>query len=341
MKKYPSISVILPVLNEAKSIRASLGAVLTQDYPSEYMEILVVDGGSNDGTREIVQEMRRNHANLKLLDNPRKIQAAALNIGILAAQGDIIIRVDGHTIVAPDYVSTCANFLLQGRADNVGGLMRPVGTNYVGRSVALATTSPFGIGGSKFHYSEREQYVDTVYLGAYWRKTFNMIGLFDEEVHINEDYELNYRLRQTGGKILLSPAIKSTYIPRSSLTGLWRQYFIYGRQKTRTLRKHPTSLRWRQVVSPLFVGVFSGSLIGGLFWLPSVWLFIVTVGCYLLANLVASTIAASRGGWRYLPILPLVFVIIHLAWGLGFWVGVLLIPFVRPFLINRRPTPEG
>jgi succinoglycan biosynthesis protein ExoA len=323
----PFVTVIMPVLDEATFINQSLGAVLAQDYPSDRLEILVIDGGSNDETCEIIHGMMREHPNVQLLDNPRRIQAAALNIGILAVQGDIIIRIDGHTIIASDYVRACVNYLVQDKADNVGGMMRPVGTTYVGQGVALATSSPFGIGGSKFHYSDREQDVDTVYLGAYWRKTFDRIGLYDEDFRINEDYELNYRLRKAGGKILLSPAIKSTYTPRSSLPSLWRQYFQYGRWKIRTLQKHPASLHWRQVVPPLFVGILLVSVLSGFFWPPIHWLFAFIAGCYLLANLVASTIVAGRGGWRYLLILPLVFASIHFAWGLGFWYGLMLIPF--------------
>jgi len=322
----PLVTVIMPVLNEAAFIRQSLGAVLSQDYLVNRMEILVVDGGSTDGTQSIAQEILRDYPLARLLTNPHRIQAAALNIGILAAQGDIIVRIDGHTLIAPDYVSACVRLLVEGKADNVGGMMRPVGTTYVGQGIALATSSPFGIGGSKFHYSEREQYLDTVYLGAYWRKTFDQIGLYDEAVNINEDYELNYRLRQAGGKVLLSPAIQSTYTPRSSLSALWRQYFIYGRQKVRTLRKYPASLRWRQIIAPLFVGSLFGSLILTICGVYARWLFAFIVGCYLLANLVASTIIAGCKGWRYWPILPLVFASIHLAWGLGFWYGLVLIP---------------
>jgi glycosyltransferase involved in cell wall biosynthesis len=321
----PTVTVIMPVLNEAAAIRASLAAVLNQDYPADRLEILVVDGGSTDGTRAVVQELIANRPLVRLLENPEQIQAVALNIGILAAQGEIIIRVDGRTYIAPNYVSQCVHYLIQGKADNVGGLMRPVGTTYVGRGVALAMSSPFGVGDAKFRYSAREQYVDTVYLGAYWRKTFEQIGLYDPSVHINEDYELNYRLRQAGGKILLSPAIKSTYTPRASLPALWRQYFIYGRQKVRTLQKHPESLRWRQAIPPIFVGAFLSILVGGGFWKPFRYLFKLLTGCYLLANLVASTIEARRGGWRYWPVLPLIFATIHFAWGLGFWFGLALI----------------
>lgn len=320
---FPVVTIIMPILNEANFISHSLGAVLSQDYPAESLEIIVVDGGSTDNTVNLVQELSLNHSNLRLLNNPKCIQAAALNIGIMAAKGEIIIRVDGHTLIAADYVRCCVKYLMQGKADNVGGLMRPVGTTYIGQAIALATSSPFGIGGSKFHYSEREQYVDTVYLGAYRRKIFDQIGLYDETLKINEDYELNYRLRKSGSKILLHPAIRSSYIPRSSLFEVMQQYFRYGRWKVRTLQKHPDSLRWRQVVPPLFVGSLVGSGIIGLFWQSMRQFFIALSSIYLLANFVASTIAAKRGGCLYLPILPVIFTTIHFTWGLGFWYGVI------------------
>lgn len=321
----------MPVLNEAGFIAESLGAVLAQDYPANRLEILVVDGGSTDDTRAIVRQLMAGQPHLRLLDNPRRIQAAALNIGIRAAQGEIIVRVDGHTIIAPDYVCQCARLLAEGRADNVGGMMRARGETYVGQAVAVATQSPFGIGGSKFHYTDQEQFVDTVYLGAYRRDALLAIGLYDEQFHINEDYELNYRLRQSGGKILLSPAIQSVYTPRASLGALWRQYFKYGRWKVRTLQKHPASLQWRQVISPLFVSLLAVSGILGMFFTAARRVGAAVVGCYLLANIIASTIAAGRAGWRYGPVLPLIFASIHLAWGLGFVAGS-----VRT-LLTRKP----
>ncbi len=323
----PLVTIIMPVLNEAAIIRSSLTAVLQQDYPADRLEILVIDGGSTDDTQAWALEMLGGRPLAFLLNNPQRIQAAALNIGILAARGDIIVRVDGHTLIAPDYVRQCVHYLVQGQADNVGGPMRPVSQTYVGQAIAVAMTSPFGVGDAKFHYSQQEQFVDTVYLGAYWRKTFDQIGLYDPAVHINEDYELNYRLRRAGGKILLCPVIKSTYTPRSSLAALGRQYFVYGHQKVRTLQKHPESLRWRQAVPPLFVGVFISSFIGAFFWTPLRRLFGLIAGVYLLANFVASTIGARRGGWRYGPVLPLIFATIHFAWGVGFWVGLVKVLF--------------
>jgi len=332
--RSPLVSIIIPMRNERMHIERCLASVFGQDYPSERLEVLVVDGDSDDGCSQLVLDFAASHSAIpiRLLPNPKRIIPAGLNAGVRAARGDIVVRVDAHTTLAPDYVSACVRYLRQGKADNVGGMMLPRGTTFVGQGVALAMTSPFGMGDAKFHYSEREQYVDTVYLGAYWRKTLDSVGLYDETLHVNEDYELNYRLRKAGGRILLSPAIKSIYTPRSSLPALWRQYFQYGRWKVRMLQKHPTSLRWRQALPPFFVSAFFGSLGLGLLRPPARWLFALVGGCYLLANLAASTIAARRGGWRYLPLLPAVFAAIHFAWGLGFLAGVarVLIPPQKP-----------
>jgi cellulose synthase/poly-beta-1,6-N-acetylglucosamine synthase-like glycosyltransferase len=324
------VSVLIPMRNDGDHIRSCLEGVLAQDYSANQMEILVVDGCSTDHSREVVAEYVARYPHIRLLDNPRRITSAALNVGILQARGKYLIRVDAHTVIAPDYVRQCVILLESTEAANVGGCMQPVGQNYVGQAVALSTTSPFGIGDSKFHYDAQEQYVDTVYMGAFRREIFDGIGLFDEELIRNQDYELNIRIREAGGKILLSPKIISFYTPRSSLPALWRQYFQYGRWKVRTLQKHPSSLQWRQAVPPLFVGVLSGSFVAGFFSSLLFWLFNGIVGCYLLANLVASTICASRGGWRYLPILPVVFATIHFAWGLGFWYGLMLALFGSP-----------
>jgi succinoglycan biosynthesis protein ExoA len=328
----PFISIIIPMHNEGDHIRPCLEAALTQDYPAERMEILVVDGCSTDHSRDVVAQYIQGHAHLRLLDNPRRTTPAALNVGIRAARGKYMIRIDAHTVVAADYVRQCVTLLESSGAANVGGQMRPVGQTAVGQVVALSTTSRFGVGDARFHYDAREQTVDTVYMGAFRREIFDQVGLFDEELVRNQDYELNIRIRKAGGKIVLSPKIVSYYTPRSSLPALWRQYFEYGYWKVRTLQKHPTSLRWRQALPPLFVGSFLGSLLLGLLWLPARWLFALLGGCYLLANLAASTIAARRGGWRYFPLLPVVFAAIHFAWGLGFLAGVahILVPLKEP-----------
>jgi succinoglycan biosynthesis protein ExoA len=325
----PLVSVVIPMRNEARHIKRCLESLLEQDYPEGRLEILAVDGGSTDGSSAIVEEISSVHPNVRLLHNPKGITPAGFNVGIREARGEVIAIVSAHAYPEKDYVQQCIAAFQRSGADGVGGLMRPVSNTYIGRAIAMAMTSRFGVGDARFHYSNKEQFVDTIYMAVYRREVFDKIGLFDEELVRNQDYELNYRLRRAGGRVLLSPAIKSYYVPRSSLPALWRQYFSYGLWKVRMLLKHPRSLRWRQAVPPLFVSAFFGSLLLGLFWPPARWLFAAIAGCYLLANLTASIIAASRGGWRYLPILPIVFATIHSAWGLGFLWSVVSIAGLR------------
>ncbi len=333
----PLITLILPIRNEAAHIERTLAALLAQDYPAQRMEILVVDGMSDDATREIVSQftMHNSSFTIHLLDNPRRIVATALNIGLAHARGDVIVRVDGHTEIAPDYVRRCVDLLQRTGADNVGGRMQPVGQGAFGASVAVATSSPFGVGDGRFHYSADEEWVDTVYLGAWPREVFQRIGGFDEELVRNQDDEFNYRLRKAGGRILLSPLIRSHYVNRSTPASLWRQYYQYGYWKVRVLQKHPRQMQWRQFVPPLFVaGLLAGPPLGllhPLFW--TLWLSVVAL--YALVNLCASLWVASRQGWRHLLHLPLVFAILHSSYGLGFLIG--LFAFARRW---SAPQPK-
>jgi glycosyltransferase involved in cell wall biosynthesis len=319
----PFVSVVMPVRNEAAFISESLGAVLAQDYPADRMEVIVVDGDSTDGTQRVLERYQGSRPPVIVLSNPARVVPSALNIAIRKSRGEIIVRVDGHTVIAPDYVRKCVQFLKRGDAENVGGLMRPRGQSYFGQAAALATTCPFGIGNSRFHYAEEEGLTDTVYLGAYRREIFDRIGLFDEEFICNQDYELNYRLRAAGGRILCTPEIQSTYYCRESLSAIWRQYFSYGFWKVRTLRKHPRSLKARQTAAPAMVlGILVLLAVG--FFFPPAW-YLLALGAIFYLGLGSAfalrhSIAAGTPGLWFGVVLA--FLAIHLAWGLGFWVGV-------------------
>jgi len=328
------VTVIVPMYNEECYILGCLDAILSQDYQGS-MEVLVIDGGSTDDSRQIVHRvMGESRIPVRLLYNPKRIIPAALNIGLHAARGDIIVRVDAHAVIEKDYVRKCVEYLQRSDADNVGGLMRPVqNQTRIGHSIALAMSCPFGVGTGKFHYSEREEFVDTVYLGAFRKSTLLALGGYDETFLRNQDYELNYRIRRAGGKILLTPAIKSYYYPRSSLRKLWSQYFQYGFWKVQMLRKHPRSVRVRQLAAPLFVLVLL--LSGALSAISSVavWVFALVVAGYLSLSLAFSFSIAARRGWRYLPILPVIFACLHLSWGLGFLYS--LTRFTFQWLVRR------
>lgn len=313
-----SVSVILPVRHEGRSFVATLTAVLAQDYPN-LVEVLVVDGMSEDATREVVRELAARDPRLKLLDNPGKIVPCAMNVGIRAARGEFIVRVDGHTIVAPDYVSRCVAAWKASGAACVGGRMDAVGATPFGRLVALATGSSFGVGNSHFHYSEEPRFTDSVYLGAWPRATLLAAGGFDEEMVRDQDDELNYRLRKLGGTIWLDPSIVSSYTPRGDLRKLWRQYYQYGLWKVRVFQKHPSMLSLRHFAPSLFVIAGAAAAIAATFTGWGRALFFAGAAIYLAGAFLASL--RLPGTVRERLLLPIVFFILHAAYGTGFLVG--------------------
>jgi glycosyltransferase involved in cell wall biosynthesis len=318
----PFVTIIIPVRNEGGHVVEFLGCIFSQDYPADRMEVIVADGDSDDSTPQTVTEHAKMHSNLRLVHNPGRIVATGLNLALAVAKGKVIVRVDGHTTIEPDYVRRCVEALERTGAANVGGRMDAVGRGRFGEAVAAATSSPFGVGNARFHYSNTEEWVDTVYMGAWPRRVFEEVGLFDEELVRDQDDEFNYRLREHGGKILLIPKIKSVYTNRSSPLALWKQYSQYGFYKVRVLQKHPRQMQPRQFVPPLFVLSLILSLCLAVLF-PWGWISLVVVaGCYVLTNLIASIVTAAKKGWKHLPLLPVVFGILHLSYGLGFLVGL-------------------
>lgn len=335
MSQVPFVSVVMPVRNEERFIARSLGAALGQDYPADRFEIIVVDGQSDDQTRAVIRALP-GAERVQIIDNPRRRQAFGLNLGLGQARGAIIVRVDGHTIIARDYVSQCVRALRETGAVNVGGRMEPHGETRVGRAIAAAALSRFGVP-SAFHVSDRAQFVDTVYLGAWPREALVAAGGFNERLRVNEDYELNIRLREAGGRIYLSPAIRSAYYGRQTLRGLARQYLLYGWDRTNTLRLHPGSLKPRQLVAPAFVA----ALVVGAALAPlgraalGAWLGLLAL--YILADIFAAARATRAAGGDLLPLALAVFPIMHLSWGLGFWAGLIGIPVMQA---NPITSPE-
>lgn len=322
----PLVSAIVAMRNEEAFIEKCLDSLAEQDYPSDLLEILVVDGRSTDRSREIVSAVRQRMPYLRLLDNEKQISPAAFNIGIKEARGEIVTIIGAHSYLASDYVSRCVEYLAKTGADCVGGPIETIGETDTARAIALAMSSPFGVGDALFRYSDREQYVDTLAFGAYRRDVFERVGLFDEELVGSEDDEFNYRLRSQGGRLFLTPAIKSFYYGRSSFGALCRQYFFYGRGKVRVMRRHPGQVRLRHFIPAIFVLCL---LVSGALALISPWfalLFAVIVVCYVLASLLAAINIAREKRLRYLPLLPAAFACLHLSYGAGFLWGVVRYP---------------
>jgi glycosyltransferase involved in cell wall biosynthesis len=301
----PTVSVVIPVLNEEKHIEECLDAVAAQTYP-EIVEVLVVDGGSTDETRALVAGRG---GLVRLLDNPRRIQAAALNIALGHARGAVIVRVDGHCTIAPDYVERCVEALQATGAAMVGGAMRPVGEGWLTRGIGAAMSSPLGAGPARFHVGGPSGWVDTVYLGAYHTELAREAGGYREDVGVNEDAEFAIRMRRKGG-IWFDDSIRSTYTPRSSLRGVARQFYRYGRSRAATVRHHPEATSPRQLVAPVLVLA-----------LLSPWRRTVAVA-YACVLLVAAA-RDLRDNAKASPALVLALPAMHLPWGAGFLRGLL------------------
>lgn len=302
MSAAPAVSVVVPVLDEAAHIDECLAAIDTQTYGS-IVEVLVVDGGSTDDT--VVKAGR--HPKVRVLTNPRRIQAAAMNVALDEAAGDVIVRVDGHTVIAPDYVQCCVDALEATGAALVGGAMRPDVDAAGAPAIAAAMCSRLGAGPAAFHGDGPAAWVDTVYLGAFRRDVVRSAGGY-REVPTNEDAELAIRLSPLGG-VWFDPAIRSSYSPRSSYRGLARQFFRYGRGRAATVRRHPRSLAPRQLAAPaLVLGLVSP-------WRSKV----------LVAYAAVVGAAAVEAGRRRLDVVPGFLValpVMHICWGTGFLFGL-------------------
>lgn len=346
--RKPGVSVILPCRNEAENIDSCVRSILQQSEIPGGIEIVIADGMSDDGTRELLDRLGRNDPRIIILENPRRNAAAGLNLAIRAAKADILLRMDAHTEYAPDYVRRCVELIAKTGADNVGG---PAGTKaetYRERAVAAAYHSPFSVGGARFHDVNFEGYVDTVAYGCWRRHAFERFGYFDEELVRNQDDEHNLRIIRGRGKIWQSPQIQSWYRPRGSLQALFRQYMQYGYWKVRVIQKHKLPASWRHLVPGGFLLALLCLLLTAVLssLASSLWPSVDGVGrlsrlslavlvvSYSAALLAASCLTAKKGGWSLLPILPLVFGCYHLGYGYGFLHGV------RDFILgSRRVNP--
>jgi succinoglycan biosynthesis protein ExoA len=327
------ISTIIPCRNEKNYVTGFLDSVLDQELETGWeMEILVADGLSDDGTRDVLRQYMQTAPNVRMIDNPGRIVSTGLNAAIAAASGEVVIRMDAHTVYAPDYVRRCVEALRESGADNVGGPWVAEGRGALGLAIAAAFRSRFCTGGGKAHDPGYEGEVDTVYLGCWSRAVFERVGLFDPELVRNQDDEFNFRLRRAGGRIWQSPRIRSSYAPRASLRALFRQYLQYGFWKVAVIRKHRALASWRHVVPALFVAsivAWAAALAAGLVWRMPAVSSASAVGLsaelafYLLACVAASAEFAGSLDLPALLLLPAVMAVHHVAYGLGFLIALL------------------
>jgi succinoglycan biosynthesis protein ExoA len=324
------VSVVVPCRNERDQIETALQSILAQQPPPGGFEVIVADGVSDDGTRNIVSKLAKANPRLRIVDNPGRIVSTGLNAAIREARGSVIMRMDAHTQYASDYIQNCLEVLQTTGADNVGGAWVAQGMGIIGRAIAAAFRSPFSFGGTRGHNPDYEGAVETVYLGCWPRHVFDRVGLFDEELVRNQDDEFNLRLTRMGGKIWQSPLIRSWYIPRGSLRALFRQYMQYGYWKVRVIQKHRLPASVRHLVAGGFVLSLIVLLAASLRWPLAAQVLAILVSAYLACNITASFLTAARHDWKLLPILPVVFACYHFAYGFGFLRGV------WDFVILRR-----
>ncbi len=308
----PDLSVILPVLNEANHLAAAVEAILSQDYQGKF-EVILAIGPSKDATLEIANDLAKSDSRVVVVLNPTGRTAAGLNIALAKSNSPIIVRVDGHAEIPSNYLSIAVELLQKTGAVNVGGLMGAVGKTKFEKSVARAMRSPLGVGAAKFHTGGGSGEVDTVYLGCFLRDALNEIGGFDERFIRAQDWELNFRLRERGGKIYFDPRLEVTYRPRPNLAALAKQYFEYGRWRRVVSRKHAGTINYRYLAPPFALVVTFISLIGGLLVTP--WLFL-PAAIYLGFTLAAGVVLGK--GLLEKLMMPAVIFTMQMAWGAGF-----------------------
>jgi len=318
MAQQPLVTIAMPAFNEEHYIEACIASVQAQDYPRDRIEILVADGRSTDRTREIVEQLGAVDPRIRLVDNPDRLQAAGLNRMVREARGEVVVRMDVHCEYAPTYVRRCVETLERTGADNVGGAQRARARTFFQRALCAALESPLGVGGARYRSADQEGYVDTVFLGAFRRRVFETVGLYDPRAITNEDAELNQRLIATGGKVYLSPDIEVYYYPRDSFKTLAKQYYKYGRGRARTLLKLGRFLGVRPMVPFLMV-------VGGatLLLVPPLWpLAPAAAAGYLLATGAEAVRVGSRAGLAAIPLVWAIFPTLHVSHGVGFAAGL-------------------
>jgi len=318
----PQVSIIIPCFNEQATIRLLLSAIYDQQFPREKMEVIIADGMSTDRTREEITQFQETYSDIKIMvvDNHKRNIPSGLNRAIEAASGEYIVRMDAHSVPAADYVARCIDLLRQDSGENVGGIweIRPNGEGWIPKSIALAAAHPFGVGDAHYRLGGVPREVDTVPFGAFRRSMIRKIGLFDENLLSNEDYEFNARIKKAGGVIWLDPGIRSTYFARADFNALAKQYWRYGYWKARMLVRYPETFRWRQLAGAfVLTWIVLGALSIG--FPIARWLLLLEAGLYSTVLFIAGyKPALIQRDIRFLFGVPVAIATMHFSWGSGF-----------------------
>jgi len=326
-----NVSVIVPCYNEQATICQLLEAIYNQTYPLDEVEVVIADGLSSDHTRAEINNFQLSHPKLdiRIIDNIRRIIPSGLNRAIEAAKGKYILRLDAHSIPNRDYIQKCVKGLEEGSGDNIGGIwkIQSGASTWIAKAIALAASHPLAAGDARYRIGGAAQEVDTVPFGAFRKELITRIGKFDETLLTNEDYEFNVRLKQSGGRIWMDPSIYSIYYARSTLRALSKQYWRYGYWKAQMLRKYPKTLRWRQILPPMYVLALIGLGFLALGWNLARWLLAIIVILYTIVIFVIGIQMSLKHKSSSLAIgIPLATATIHLSWGAAFLWGLLIKP---------------
>lgn len=336
--QWPFISVILPVRNEEKFIVDCTESIFAQDYPRDKMEVIFVDGASEDRTVALLTQMQEKYPQIRIFDNPNRTVPYAMNIGIRACRGEYIVRLDAHAFYEADYVSLSVKTLMEKECDNAGGVFITHGRGFWGEAIAAGLGTPLGVGNAAYRLETHDGYVDTVPFGAFRRDLFDRIGFYDERLTRNQDNELNYRIRKNGGKIYMDRRIRVHYYCRDSLKGIMKMGFQNGKWNIITMYLCPGSMGVRHFVPLLFVlstlglialtalfgAAFFGTLLG------------IEWGAYMLLDVFYSYLIAKEKGAKYFPAELIFFPAFHFAYGFGSLRGISLLP---KFMRGKRETP--
>lgn len=338
MPSQPSVSIVVPCRNEQRYIVECLDSILACDYPRDRLEVLVVDGMSDDGTRQTLTDYATRHPEVRVLDNPRRITPVALNVAIRAARGEVIVRMDAHVVYPTNYVSRLVAALDEFGADNAGAVLRTLPANQtpMGRAIAIGMSHPFGVGTSYFRIGTAEpRWVDTIAFFCIRKSTFDRVGLFDEELIRHQDGEFNARLIKAGGRILLIPDVVSYYYARSTLHQVGRMFYQYGYFKPLVAKKLGRFMTIRQLIPPGLVLGLVATGIAALLWKPVLILFALVAGSYSAVVLGSAVQTAMKQGpatgLAFVTVLP----VIHVSYGIGFWRRV-----IELLLPTRTRSPE-
>ena len=329
MPDQPSVSIIIPCYNEEATIRKLLEALRSQTYSLAKMEVVISDGFSTDRTRDVIAEFQKEHTDLPVcvVDNKARTIPAGVNQAILESRGEIIVRLDAHSMPIPEYVKRCVEAHQTGKGDNVGGVwdIQPGAETWIAKSISFAAAHPLGVGDAMYRLNAKPGAVDTVPFGSFRRSLIEKIGAFDETLLANEDYEFNTRVRESGGVVWLDPSIRSVYFSRSTLKKLAEQYWRYGFWKLKMLKRYPHTLRWRQALPPVFVFILCALIVLSLGLQVAQVLLALQLFVYIfILGLAGLQLAIKTRKGFLIWGLPLAIATMHITWGAGFlWSGIM------------------